>query len=91
MSDTLPDVKLLGVEYQDLYDATGITPTTHIAIQNKRSVAVYIQVAPNKPSSTSTDGYLLLPNKVCIVVGTISRVWAMGRSTVSVQIVEDNN
>jgi len=48
MSDTLPDVKLLGVEYQDIYDATGITPSTHIAIQNKRSVAVYVQVSPNK-------------------------------------------
>ncbi len=89
MSDTIPDVKLLGIEYQDLYDATGITPKTHVAIQNKRSVAVYVQVSPNQPASTSTDGYLLLPNQVCVVIGTISRVWAMGRSTVSVQIVED--
>ncbi len=91
MSDTLPDVKLLGVEYQDLYAATSITPGTHIAIQNKRSVAVYVQIAPNQPASTSTDGYLLLPNQVCILVGTISKAWAMGRSTISVQIVEDNS
>lgn len=34
MTDTLPNVTLLANTWVDLYDATGITPGTHISVEN---------------------------------------------------------
>lgn len=88
MANTIPDIRLSGTGYQNLYDLTGITVGTSIVIQNKQSVAVYVQIAPNMPNSASRDGYLLIGNESCIIQGTISGVWAFGTSKISVQVVE---
>ena len=89
MSDTIPDLKITSNEYLDIYLSTGITVSTELSIQNKRSKPVYVQVSPTKPDHNSTDGYLLLANQSCVVKGSISKVWVSGDSTISVQIYED--
>lgn len=89
MSDTIPDLKINSKEYTDVYSSTGIQVATELTIQNKRSNVVYIQISPTKPPSSSVDGYLLLANQSCLVKGTISKVWASGDSTISVQVYED--
>lgn len=88
MANTIPDVKLNGGGYQNIYDLTGIPVGTSVIIQNKQYNAVYIQIADVQPSKDSSDGYMLIGNESCIVEGTISNLWAFGVSKICVQVVE---
>ena len=88
MSDTIPDVLLQGVEYEDIYEETGITSGTSVTIQSKALGGVYIQIKSTQPDAKSKDGYLLMPNQSCLIDGTISKIWAIGKCAISVQEVE---
>jgi len=88
VSDTIPDVLLQGVEYEDIYEETGITSGTSVTIQSKALGGVYIQIKSTQPDAKSKDGYLLMPNQSCLIDGTISKIWAIGKCAISVQEVE---
>lgn len=88
MADTIPDVLLKGVEYEDIYALTGITVSSSISIQSKALGGVYVQVSSTQPNANSKDGYLLMPNQSCLIDGTISKVWAIGKCAISVQEVD---
>lgn len=88
MSNTIPDVKLSGTAYQNVYALTGIAVGTHVLIQNKQSTAVYIQVQSTQPDTASRDGYMLVGNEACIVKGSITGLWVFGTSRICVQILD---
>lgn len=88
MADTIPDIRLSGVAFEDIYALSNIGVGTSIIIQNKQSVAVYVQVSASQPHRESRDGYLLIGNESCIVKGDISGVWAFGTSKILVQVME---
>lgn len=88
MANTIPDIKLSGTSYQNLYALTGIPVGTPVLIQNKQSVAVYLQLSPSAPDSASRDGFMLVGNEACIVKGTITGIWAFGTSRICVQILD---
>lgn len=88
MANTIPDIKLSGSAYQNIYALTAIPAGTHILIQNKQSTAVYIQIQTSQPDSASRDGYMLVGNEACIIKGTITNVWAFGTSRICVQVLD---
>lgn len=89
MADTLPDIKLLGTSWIDVYAATGIPVGTPLIIQNKTAPSIYVQVRSTQPVATSKDGVLITDNLSWIVDGTsISGVWVIGQGLMNVQIFE---
>lgn len=85
MADTIPDVPLLGVAYQDLYAATGITVGVDLIIQNKTSEPIRVQIASSAPAADSKDGVVVGPRGY-ITTGTgESGAWAFGEGLISVQ------
>ena len=89
MSDTITDVILTGTEYQDLYDATGITVGVSIVIQNKSNTNIYLHKTASKPGALSTDGYILAPDlrSPVIVDANENGCWAKGVGPINVQTV----
>lgn len=88
MSDTIPDIHLQGEDYEDIYLLSGITATTSVVIQNKTFGGVLIQINSTKPAKHSTDGFLLIPTQSCLIDGKITKIWAKGKCSISVQEVD---
>lgn len=84
---TLPDVKLLGIAYQNLYTATGITVGTSVTIQNKSVTTVYLQNIATQPDGSSRNGLLLQPYETVPVTGTIVGLWAFGAGNITMEII----
>lgn len=59
MADTIPDIKVSGAEWIDLYAVTGITVGNDLSIMNKSSRDVLIQETASQPLASSDDGRIL--------------------------------
>lgn len=84
---TVPDVTLTGTAYQNLYAAAGIVVGTAVTVQNKSGSAIYLQNIATQPSGASKAGYLLLPNGIVDVTGTIAGLWAKGNGPVMIEVI----
>ena len=80
MADTISNVKLLGVQYQNLNTLTGIAVGTKLEIQNQTTEPVRLSISSTQPS-LNTDKFFLLKDDISIIA-TISagenNVWAFG-------------
>lgn len=89
MADTIDNVKLYGIEYQDLNLATGIPVGSKIEIQNQSSDVVKISIGVTQPLVT-TDKFYLLKDDLS-TIATISagenNVWVFGNGNVHVEVV----
>lgn len=86
MSLTLPDIILTQASYTNLYTASGITAGASIAVQNKSSSPIHVQVRATQPPASSRDGTVIDSLQQIVVVGTpIPGVWAIGAGPIAVQ------
>lgn len=86
MANTLPDVTLNNLVYQELYTETGIAVGTAIFIQNKAQ-SIRIQIQSSQPIPTSTDGVQIQPLEFFAVDSGESGVWVKGSGKVCVQVM----
>ena len=86
-ADTIPDIELTGVDYQDIYAATGITVGTSLIIQNKTTGKVWIQISATQPPANSTDGFLMEPdvNFFVLIEAGESGCWVFGNGPLGVR------
>lgn len=79
MSNTLPDVQLLGSTWTELYATTGITVGTALIIQNKITAPALIQIRTTMPVTT-LDGYSVPASGTVYLDGSLSGVWIRSNS-----------
>jgi hypothetical protein len=87
MADTITDVTLTGDEFQDIYNATSITVGTSIAIQNKTTSMLLVQLQADQPEDDSTDG-ILIDDDVSvpyIVDSNENGCWVKGVGPINIQ------
>lgn len=60
MSDTIADVILDGVDYQNVNTLSGVPVGTRVLLQFKGSGNVRVQLNPSQPISSSADGIQLI-------------------------------
>ena len=88
MVDSAQDIILIKDEYKDIFSEGGISVGTALIIQNKSNSNVHLQISETQPSSSSTDGYLMLPDenfKVLVQRGA-SGLWGIGGGPISISI-----
>lgn len=95
MSDTLPDIQISNTEYSDINTLTGLAVGTSLAISNKSTSPILLQISSTKPADDSTDGELLSINpystSVKVITSGENTVWAKSlRYTDAVISVQDN-
>lgn len=86
MANTIPDVTLNNLVYQELYTETGITVGTAIFIQNK-TASIRIQIKDSQPFAASTDGVQISPLEFYMVDSGEQGVWVKGSGKICVQVV----
>lgn len=62
MAETLPSITLPSGEWIDIYDVTGISVGTKIAVQNIGASDVYLQSVLNQPDTDSDSYQVIQPN-----------------------------
>jgi hypothetical protein len=85
MADTLEDVKLTPKNFVDLYDSSGISVGSALAVQNKSSEVVLFTITPTQPTFDSSNGIYVEPFEIFQLTAGESGLWAKGFGTVSVQ------
>jgi hypothetical protein len=87
MTDTISDVTLLGVVYQDIYTATSIVIGTPLVVQNKSATnLVYLQISATIPTANDEDGRILYPGKEVFITGATTGLWAKGHGRLHVEV-----
>lgn len=85
MANTIPDVTLNNLVYQELYTETGITVGTAIFIQNKTQ-SIRVQIKDSQPTASSTDGVQIAPLDFYMVDTGEAGVWVKGSGKICVQV-----
>ena len=62
MADTIPDIKVSGADWIDLYAATDIAVGTPVSILNKSSHSLLLQETATKPNAENNDGRVCWPS-----------------------------
>ena len=70
MAVTISDILITSSAFVDINNASSISSTAIIDIQNKSDSTMILQIAAAQPSATSTDGYYILPNEKITFPGT---------------------
>lgn len=86
MSNTLPDVILDNVSYQNINTLSGIPVGTKVILQFKGSGSIRLQIKPTQPIVNSMDGVQLSTLEFYIVDSGESTIWARGTGRLSVQV-----
>ncbi len=86
MSNTLPDVILDNVSYQNINTLSGIPVGTKVILQFKGSGSIRLQIKPTQPVVNSMDGVQLSTLEFYIVDSGESTIWARGTGRLSVQV-----
>lgn len=87
MSDTIADVVLYNLSYQNVNLLSGIPVGTKIILQYKGTSNLRVQVKPFQPASSSLDGLQLNAIEIYMVDAGESTVWAKGTGRLCVQVV----
>lgn len=86
MSNTLPDVILDNVSYQNVNTLSGIAVGTKVILQFKGTGNIRVQTKPFQPAASSSDGVQLLAFDFYVVDSGESIIWAKGTGRLSVQV-----
>lgn len=87
MSNTLPDVVLDNVSYQNINAISGIPVGTKVLLQYKGTSNLRVQIKPFQPASSSLDGLQLIPVEMYMVDNGESIIWAKGTGRLCVQVI----
>lgn len=85
MVDTVNDLILTGVGYQDVYAGVSIIVGTPLVVQNKSAGPVYLQISASSPLATDKDGRIVYPGKEVFVTGATTGLWAIGNGRLHVE------
>lgn len=86
MSDTIADVVLDNLSYQNVNALSGIPVGTKVILHFKGSGSVRIQTRPTQPVASSVDGVQLSSLLFYTVDAGESTIWAKGTGRMSVQV-----
>lgn len=86
MSDTIADVILDNVNYQNVNALSGIPVGTKVLIQFKGSGNIRVQLKPFQPASSSSDGLQLISFEMYMIDKGESIIWAKGAGRLCVQV-----
>lgn len=86
MSDTIADVILDNVNYQNVNVLSGIPVGTKVLLQFKGSGNVRVQLKPFQPASSSLDGLQLITVEMYMIDQGESIIWAKGSGRLCVQV-----
>lgn len=87
MANTIPDVILDNVSYQDVNQLSGVPVGTKVLLQFKGSGNVRVQLKPFQPASSSTDGLQLISFEMYMVDQGESIIWVKGSGRLCVQVI----
>ena len=76
--DTINDIHLAGVVYENVYAGSGIIVGTPLIVQNKSSGPVYLQISATAPPASDRDGFLVYPGKSVFVDDATTGLFAFG-------------
>lgn len=85
MANTVADVVLDNVNYQNVNILSGIPVGTKLILQFKGSGSLRLQLKPFQPATSSIDGVQLQSLLFYVVDAEESIVWAKGQGRLSVQ------
>lgn len=86
MSDTIADVILDNINYQNVNALSGIPVGTKVLLQFKGSGNVRVQLKPFQPASSSADGLQLISFEMYMIDQGESTIWAKGTGRLCVQV-----
>lgn len=88
MSDTIADVVLDNVIYQNVNLLSGIAPGTKVILQFKGTGNTRVQLKSFQPAASSSDGVQLISFEFYVVDpdSPASIIWAKGSGRLSVQV-----
>jgi hypothetical protein len=84
---TIPDMQLIPTAYTEVYAATGITPGTKIAVQNKARGDINIQNIDAQPAATDNNGFVISSKEVWPVPAGTLKVWFKGDGPMAVEVM----
>lgn len=87
MANTIPDIILDNVSYQDVNQLSGVPVGTKVLLQFKGSGNVRVQLKPFQPASSSTDGLQLISFEMYMVDQGESIIWVKGSGRLCVQVI----
>ncbi len=86
MSDTIADVVLDNLTYQNINSLAGISVGTKVILHFKGNGSVRVQTKTAQPASSSQDGVQLETLSFYVVDQGESTIWAKGTGRLSVQV-----
>jgi hypothetical protein len=84
--DTKEDVILSGLEWENAYELSAITPGTAITIQNKTTDYLYVFVKSEKPPVEISDGIKIAVGQSAQVAASQSGCWLSGYGRVNIRV-----
>jgi len=87
VANTIPDIILDNVSYQDVNQLSGVPVGTKVLLQFKGSGNVRVQLKPFQPASSSTDGLQLISFEMYMVDQGESIIWVKGSGRLCVQVI----
>lgn len=86
MSDTITDVVLDNLTYQNVNALSGIAVGTKVILQFKGSGNIRVQTKAFQPATSSMDGVQLIAFEFYVIDSGESTIWAKGTGRLSVQV-----